>query len=342
MEGVIQLCSECTQSGEMEGVIQLCSECTQSGEMEGVIQLCSECTQSGEMEGVIQLCSECTQSGEMEGVIQLCSECTQSGEMEGVIQLCSECTQSGEMEGVIQLCSECTQSGEMEGVIQLCSECTQSGEMEGVIQLCSECTQSGEMEGVIQLCSECTQSGEMEGVIQLCSECTQSGEMEGVKTRAHGLPSIEPNSEEPVFGSTVGTYDKLLEQRRRAHELYRYQLEVSAKKRKDALLNRIVEQKKEQDMLERNRKELIVDRVAHYDKLRSWRASLEETWAKTAEAKRQRGLEEEQFRKSGSHLLLEQCQKYGRCYRCKRRTTNCGESNIWMESRYIPGSRLMI
>lgn len=163
-----------------------------------------------------------------------------------------------------------------------------------------------------------------------------------VKTRAHGLPSIEPNSEEPVFGSTVGTYDKLLEQRRRAHELYRYQLEVSAKKRKDALLNRIVEQKKEQDMLERNRKELIVDRVAHYDKLRSWRASLEETWAKTAEAKRQRGLEEEQFRKSGSHLLLEQCQKYGRCYRCKRRTTNCGESNIWMESRYIPGSRLMI
>ncbi|RXM32009.1 Coiled-coil domain-containing protein 81 [Acipenser ruthenus] len=111
-----------------------------------------------------------------------------------------------------------------------------------------------------------------------------------VKTRAHGLPSIEPNSEDPVFGNTVGTYDKLLEQRRRAHELYRYQLEVSAKKRKDALLNRIVEQKKEQDILERNRKELIVDRVAHYDKLRSWRASLEETWAKTAEAKRQRGL----------------------------------------------------
>ncbi|XP_041115501.1 coiled-coil domain-containing protein 81-like [Polyodon spathula] len=163
-----------------------------------------------------------------------------------------------------------------------------------------------------------------------------------VKTKAHGLPSVEPNLEDPIFGSTVWTDEKLLEQRRRAHELYRYQLEVSAKKRRDALLNRIVEQKKEQDMLERNRKELIADRVAHYDKLRSWRASLEETWAKTAEAKRQRDLEEEQFRKSGSHLLLEQCQKYGRCYRCKRRTTNCGESNIWMESRYIPGSRLMI
>uniref|UniRef100_W5MTM8 Coiled-coil domain containing 81 n=1 Tax=Lepisosteus oculatus TaxID=7918 RepID=W5MTM8_LEPOC len=45
---------------------------------------------------------------------------------------------------------------------------------------------------------------------------------------------------------------------------------------------------------------------------------------------------------SGSQLLMDQCEKYRRCFQCKRRTTNCGESNIWKDTRYIPGSRLMV
>lgn len=41
-------------------------------------------------------------------------------------------------------------------------------------------------------------------------------------------------------------------------------------------------------------------------------------------------------------LIHEQCDKYHRCKQCGRRPQNCGESNVWSESRFIPGSRLIV
>ncbi|XP_039600552.1 coiled-coil domain-containing protein 81-like [Polypterus senegalus] len=163
-----------------------------------------------------------------------------------------------------------------------------------------------------------------------------------LKSKPPGVPKFEPDSDGPIFGIHDLTNEKLLQKRQRAHQIYRQQLEESAKKKRDALFNHIMEQKKEQDLLEKSRRELITDRMSRYEKLSHIRKSLQDDWARSIETKHQREQQEEQYTKSGGMLLLDQCEKYRRCFQCKRRPSNCGESNIWKESRYIPGSRLMV
>jgi hypothetical protein len=41
-------------------------------------------------------------------------------------------------------------------------------------------------------------------------------------------------------------------------------------------------------------------------------------------------------------LVHEQCDQYKRCAQCQRHTNNCGTSNIWRDTRYIPGTRIMV
>lgn len=38
-------------------------------------------------------------------------------------------------------------------------------------------------------------------------------------------------------------------------------------------------------------------------------------------------------------LVHEQLERYKRCHQCKRKTNNVGETNIWCDTVYIPGSR---
>ncbi|XP_066562379.1 coiled-coil domain-containing protein 81 isoform X1 [Amia ocellicauda] len=163
-----------------------------------------------------------------------------------------------------------------------------------------------------------------------------------VKVKPSGLPACESDSEGLIFGAFDSSNKNLQEQRKRAHQLYQEQLETATQKKREALFNHILEQKKEQEVLKRTRKELVADRIARHEKLHSMRASLEDNWAHSADAKCFREQEEHSFIRSGSRQLMDQCEKYRRCYQCKRRTTNRGESNIWKDSRYIPGSRLMI
>lgn len=87
---------------------------------------------------------------------------------------------------------------------------------------------------------------------------------------------------------------------------------------------------------------LLEDRANRYHRLSTNRKHLEEEWQHASYAKREREQEEKARALSPGILVHEQCDKYKRCGQCKRRTTNCGESNIWSESRYIPGSRLMV
>uniref|UniRef100_A0A8B9JZS1 Coiled-coil domain containing 81 n=1 Tax=Astyanax mexicanus TaxID=7994 RepID=A0A8B9JZS1_ASTMX len=160
--------------------------------------------------------------------------------------------------------------------------------------------------------------------------------------RATGIPARQPDSDGPVFGVRDRAPSALAEQKQRARKLYQEQLSTANTKRKEALFNRLEVQRKERDMLHRSRKELIADRISRYEKLRNVQASLEDTWTRSADLKHHRDQEERDFIRSGSRLLIDQCQQYRRCHQCKRKTSNCGESNIWKESRYIPGSRLMV
>ncbi|XP_029603325.1 coiled-coil domain-containing protein 81-like isoform X4 [Salmo trutta] len=163
-----------------------------------------------------------------------------------------------------------------------------------------------------------------------------------VKYQGSGLPARLPDSDGPVFGQLDCTPAGLSEQRQRAEKVYQEQLTTANNKRKELLLNRSTKQKNEREMLNRNRKELINDHINRFEKLRNLRASLEETWRRSANLKRHRDREEKEFIRSGSSLLIDQCEQYRRCYQCKRKTENCGETNIWKESHYIPGSRLMV
>ncbi|KAG8535407.1 hypothetical protein GDO81_028620 [Engystomops pustulosus] len=87
---------------------------------------------------------------------------------------------------------------------------------------------------------------------------------------------------------------------------------------------------------------MLSDRAAQFEKIHRLHNSLQEDWARSSESKKQKEHREELYMQAGSELLLDQFEKYRRCLQCKRRTSNCGETNVWRESRYIPGSRLMV
>lgn len=45
--------------------------------------------------------------------------------------------------------------------------------------------------------------------------------------------------------------------------------------------------------------------------------------------------------RSAGQLLVDKLTQYKRCRQCKRRTSNCGESNIWKDSHHLAGSQFM-
>ncbi|KAG8137032.1 hypothetical protein E2320_005578, partial [Naja naja] len=76
---------------------------------------------------------------------------------------------------------------------------------------------------------------------------------------------------------------------------------------------------------------------------RSVLGNIPKDWRKSAGLKRQRDYEEKLFQRAGDKLmLLDQCARYRRCYQCKKGLNQFGENNIWTDSKYIPGSRLII
>ena len=84
------------------------------------------------------------------------------------------------------------------------------------------------------------------------------------------------------------------------------------------------------------------DRAERYERLFKSRRRLEEDWFHALETKKGREAEERLRSRSPGNLLLDQSNPYKRCGQCKRNLNNAGESNIWRESRYIPGSRLVV
>uniref|UniRef100_A0A3Q2QJW0 CCDC81 HU domain-containing protein n=1 Tax=Fundulus heteroclitus TaxID=8078 RepID=A0A3Q2QJW0_FUNHE len=46
--------------------------------------------------------------------------------------------------------------------------------------------------------------------------------------------------------------------------------------------------------------------------------------------------------RSAGQLLVDKLEECRRCCRCKRRMANCGETNIWKDSRYLSGSQFMV
>lgn len=160
--------------------------------------------------------------------------------------------------------------------------------------------------------------------------------------RTPQLPAAEPDSDNPIFGIHDSTPEKLAKGEQRARDLYESQRTMAVEKE-----NRVVEEarKKQQEevqMLKKTKKELMAECCCRNERNLTQRVRLEESWKKNATMKRQREQEEDERTKSPGLLLLEQCEDYKRCAQCCRHANNCGESNVWSESRYVAGSRLIV
>ncbi|XP_032878357.1 coiled-coil domain-containing protein 81 isoform X2 [Amblyraja radiata] len=156
------------------------------------------------------------------------------------------------------------------------------------------------------------------------------------KEKSRQLPAFVPDSSGPIFGSS-DLQGKSEEQKQAARNLYKEQVQAAADRKKYDILNQLYEQKAASEILERNRKSLLEERKKRYEHLQKMRRTLEEAWDENVTMKRLKEYEQKQHSKMGSIFLLDQVKNYRRCFQCKRRLANCGETNIWNNAFFTTG-----
>ncbi|XP_054464942.1 coiled-coil domain-containing protein 81-like isoform X2 [Anoplopoma fimbria] len=130
--------------------------------------------------------------------------------------------------------------------------------------------------------------------------------------------------------------------RERAQKLFQVNFSAATQRKKEELHNRHKQVEKEREVLKHNKMEFIMDRINRFEKRRDISKSLEDEWSRSAKLKHQREEEERRFLRSAGELLVDKLAQYRRCCQCKRKTANCGETNIWKDSHYLSGSQFMI
>ncbi|KAK9402538.1 coiled-coil domain-containing protein 81 [Crotalus adamanteus] len=164
-----------------------------------------------------------------------------------------------------------------------------------------------------------------------------------LKLRPAPLPEYVPNSTEVIFGKNDMNEEKMEERKKRAREYSKYQLQAIADRKRAAILNQLVDQRRAADMIQRAKKQWMVEKGERMERLFQMNLAIQEDWRKSAGLKRQKDYEEKLFQRAGDKLmLLDQCARYRRCYQCKKGLNKFGEKNIWTDSKYIPGSRLIV
>ncbi|XP_051756346.1 coiled-coil domain-containing protein 81-like isoform X2 [Ctenopharyngodon idella] len=146
----------------------------------------------------------------------------------------------------------------------------------------------------------------------------------------------------PVFGMMDSNPEALAEQRQRAQKISEELMNTADGRRRDMLKKRLNEQKREREIIQRDHKEMLEERICHYEKRRQLQAACVENWQHSANMKHQREQEELNIRRFGGQTLTDQLGQYERCSRCKRSTSNCGRTNIFRDTNYVSGSRLML
>ncbi|XP_052459025.1 coiled-coil domain-containing protein 81-like [Carassius gibelio] len=147
---------------------------------------------------------------------------------------------------------------------------------------------------------------------------------------------------QPVFGLMDSNPATLAEQRQRAQNIAQELINTANSRRREMLKKRLNEQKSGREILQRDHKEMLKERIHHDEKLRFLRATCEENWQRSADLKHLRDQEELNVRRFGGQTLTDQLGKYERCSQCKCNTANCGKTNIFRDMNYVAGSRLML
>jgi len=157
-------------------------------------------------------------------------------------------------------------------------------------------------------------------------------------------PSI-PNV--PYFGRNHITQDKAIEEKARARALFKAQLSMAAEKRRSSIKKHLRSQQSESEVLRRTKTELVADQRQQYESAVERRRSLEANWIKHAKEQRGRERQNKEFMKNDRILMEKDAElhdKYSILFKAQPTGYHSGrfKSNIWRESRYIPGSRLMV
>ncbi|XP_028296776.1 coiled-coil domain-containing protein 81-like isoform X2 [Gouania willdenowi] len=155
------------------------------------------------------------------------------------------------------------------------------------------------------------------------------------------LKPLEAHPDTPTF-SQCQTAAKSAENPEREEKVSHINLSVATQKKNEELHKRQLQLQKEKEMLRRNKTEQILDQINRFEKRRDICKLLEGEWGRSVKLKHKRDEEERRFIRSAGQLLVDKLSEYRRCCQCQRKTTNCGESNIWRESRYLSGSQFMI
>lgn len=151
----------------------------------------------------------------------------------------------------------------------------------------------------------------------------------------------------PYFGRNHITQDKAIEQKARDRALFKAQLAMASEKRRNAIKKHLHAQQSESQVLRRTHTELLVDQKRNYEAAVDRRRSLEANWVQHTKEKREREASQIRFMRDQRTLLEKDGElhdKYAILFKEKPTGYTSGrfKSNIWRESRYIPGSRLMV
>ncbi|KAF3686601.1 Coiled-coil domain-containing protein 81 [Channa argus] len=152
-------------------------------------------------------------------------------------------------------------------------------------------------------------------------------------------------SERPCYQTTSGSQGGLyyvLFYGNCTTKLFQANFNAATQRKNQELHNHQAQLEKEREMLKQSKLELILDNINHYKKKQDIGKSLGDEWSLGMHLKHQREDEERRFLRSAGQLLVDKLTQYKCCAQCKRRTTNCGETNIWKDSQYLSGSQFMI
>ncbi len=161
-----------------------------------------------------------------------------------------------------------------------------------------------------------------------------------MKNKPAELPRVVPDGE--VFGEYDAKNERLAQIKAREKETSKYHRELIEAKRREKLLEAVRNQEEEAENLDRVREEYKVDRANRFRRVYDMRKNLESDWIRAFEDKKFRDIDEIEHRLAHDGLLVhEQCDKYKRCGQCQRDVKNCGESNVWKDTRNTAGNRIM-
>lgn len=88
---------------------------------------------------------------------------------------------------------------------------------------------------------------------------------------------------------------------------------------------------------------LLSDHRERHHRTLKIRKELETNWTQAADEKHQRDQDEKMYLKAPHGIPIhEQCDQYKRCAQCQRNLNNNGKTNLWKDTRYIPGTHIMV